>query len=137
MLPFVKAAYRTPVPLEPGLTATVTTTVSDADTATALGSGEVAVLGTPRVVALVEQATVAALQHRLAPGQTSVGMRVQLDHLAPTAVGAEVTAEATLEKIQGRRLVFTVAANDERGLVAAGRVTRVLVESERFLEKSR
>ncbi len=137
MFPFVKAAYRTPVPLEPGLTGTVTTTVSDADTAAALGSGDVAVLGTPHVVALVEHATVEALRNRLDPGQTSVGMRVQLDHLAPTAVGAKVTAEATLEKIQGRRLVFTVAANDERGLVAAGRVTRVVVETERFLEKAR
>lgn len=125
------------MPLEPGLTATVTTTVSETDTAAALGSGEVDVLGTPRVVALVEQAAVEALRNRLGPGETSVGMRVQLDHLAPTAVGAEVTAEATLEKIQGRRLVFTVAANDERGLVAAGRVTRVVVETERFLQKAK
>lgn len=122
--------------LEPGLTATVSSTVSEADTASALGSGDVDVLGTPRVVALVEQATVAALRDRLEPGQTSVGMRVQLDHLAPTAVGANISAEATLEKVQGRRLVFTVAANDDRGLVAAGRVTRVVVETERFLEKA-
>ena len=132
----MKAAYRTAVHLEPGLTATVTVTVSDADTASSLGSGEVDVLGTPRVVALVEQAAVEAVRNRLDPGETSVGMRVQLDHLAPTAVGAEVTAEATLEKVQGRRLVFTVAANDARGLVAVGRVTRVVVETERFLQKA-
>ena len=132
----MKAAYRTAVHLEPGLTATVTVTVSDADTASSLGSGEVDVLGTPRVVALVEQAAVEAVRNRLDPGETSVGMRVQLDHLAPTAVGAEVTAEATLEKVQGRRLVFTVAANDARGLVAVGRVTRVVVETERILQKA-
>jgi predicted thioesterase len=62
-------------------------------------------------------------------------MRVQLDHLAPTAVGTKVQAEATLEKVEGRRLTFTVSAADERGLVAAGKVTRVVVDVDRFLEK--
>ena len=62
-------------------------------------------------------------------------MRVQLDHLAPTAVGCTVTAEATLEKVEGRRLTFTVSASDERGLVAAGKVTRVVVDVEQFLDK--
>jgi predicted thioesterase len=60
---------------------------------------------------------------------------VQIDHLQPTAVGAAVTAEATLEKIDGRRLTFTVSASDTRGLVAAGKVTRVLVEVDRFNSK--
>ena len=68
-------------------------------------------------------------------GHTTVGMRVQLDHLAPTAVGNEVTAEATLEKVEGRRLIFTVSATDDRGLIAAGKVTRVVVDVERFLDK--
>ena len=63
-------------------------------------------------------------------------MRVQLDHLAPPRSGTEVTAEATLEKVEGRRLTFTVSVNDERGLVAAGKVTRVVVDIERFLEKA-
>ena len=71
------------------------------------------------------------------PGCSTVGMRVQIDHLQPTAVGHKVTAEAHLAKIEGRRLHFTVAARDERGLVAAGKVTRVLIEIERFLEKTR
>lgn len=124
------------MPPEPGLTASVTTTVTEADTAIALGSGEVAVLATPRLVALMEQAAIEALVNQLDPGETSVGMRVQLDHLAPSGVGMEVTAEATLEKVQGRRLVFTVSANDARGLVAAGRVTRVVVETERFMERA-
>jgi predicted thioesterase len=62
-------------------------------------------------------------------------MRVQLDHLVPTAIGTSVTAEATLERVEGRRLVFTVSATDERGLVAAGKVTRVIVDVERFLDK--
>ena len=63
-------------------------------------------------------------------------MRVQLDHLAPTAVGGTVAADAKLEKAEGRRLIFAVTVNDERGLVAAGRVTRVVVDRDRFLDKS-
>jgi fluoroacetyl-CoA thioesterase len=125
------------MPLEPGLAAEVTAAVTDEDTAIAFGSGEVPVLGTPRVVALVEEAAVKALENRLDPGTTSVGMRVQLDHLAPTAVGHKVRAEATLRDVEGRRLVFSVAVHDERGLVAAGKVTRVVVDVERFMDKAR
>lgn len=109
--------------------------VTEADTARALGSGTVDVLGTPRVVALVEEATCAALADVLEPGTTSVGMRVQVDHLQPSPVGAEVVAEAVLERIEGRRLTFTVSASDRGGLVAAGKVTRVVVDLERFMQK--
>lgn len=112
-------------------------TVTDADTAVALRSGSVPVLATPRVIALCEEATVAALGDALAAGDTSVGMRVQIDHVQPTAVGSVVTASATLEKVEGRRLTFTVNAHDERCLIAVGRVTRVVVETARFLDKAR
>lgn len=111
--------------------------VVDGDTAVALKSGDVAVLGTPRVIGLCEEATMAAVADRLGPGTTSVGMRVQVDHLHPTSIGSEVAAEATLEKVEGRRLTFTVSVTDRCGLVAAGKVTRVVVETERFLEKAR
>jgi len=110
--------------------------VSDDDTALALGSGEVPVLATPRVVRLVEQATVRAIDGRLEAGSTTVGHRVQLDHLAPSAVGASVRAEAVLETVEGRRLTFRVTAADAQGLVAAGRITRVVVDKERFVEKA-
>jgi fluoroacetyl-CoA thioesterase len=110
--------------------------VTEADTALAMGSGSVHVLATPRLVALCEQATCAALAGHLASGTTTVGMRVQLDHLQPTAVGGAVEAEALLEKIEGRRLTFMVSASDTKGLVAAGRVTRVLVEVDRFMDKT-
>jgi predicted thioesterase len=63
-------------------------------------------------------------------------MRVQIDHLQPTAVGGRVLADAVLERIEGRRLTFTVSASDERGLVAAGKVTRVVVQIDNFLAKS-
>jgi predicted thioesterase len=125
------------MPAEPGLAAQVTMTVTDADTAEALHCGEVAVLATPRVIALAEEATVAALAGHLPATETSVGMRIQLDHLAPSGVGSTVTADATLEKVQGRRLTFTVSIADERGLVAAGKVTRVVVDRDKFLEKAR
>ena len=121
--------------LATGLRGEVRLTVTDADTARALGSGSVDVLGTPRVVALVEEASCKALENHLDPGTTSVGMRVRVDHLLPTPVGAEVVAEAVLERIEGRRLTFTVSASDERGLVAAGKVTRVVVDLERFMNK--
>ncbi|MGI8661592.1 MAG: thioesterase family protein [Acidimicrobiales bacterium] len=125
------------MPAEAGLTAEVSLAVSEADTAIALGSGEVAVLGTPRIIALCEQAAVKALDGRLEAGTTSVGTRIQLDHLHPTAVGHNVRAEARLERVEGRRLIFTVAVRDERSLVAAGKVTRVIVETARFLDKTR
>jgi predicted thioesterase len=125
------------MPFENGSRGEVRALVTDGDTALALGSGSVPVLGTPRVIALCEQASVAAVESALSPEQTTVGMRVQLDHLQPTPVGVEVVAEAVLEKQEGRRLTFHVTVNDPRGLVAAGRVTRVLVDRERFLDKIR
>lgn len=109
--------------------------VSTHDTARALGSGDVEVLGTPKLVALFEEATVDALRGMLEDGQSSVGMRVQVDHLQPTPVGAEVVVEAQLDKVEGRRITFTVTATDSGGLVAAGKVTRVMVDVERFMTK--
>ena len=122
--------------LEPGRTATVTLVVAEADTALALRSGDVPVLGTPRVIALAEQATVEALDGVLPEGRTTVGYQVQLAHLTPTPIGGTVVAEATLEQVEGRRLTFRVSVNDARGLVAAGRITRVIVERTRFLERA-
>ena len=122
--------------VEQGLSAEVELTVGDEDTAIAWRSGDVPVLGTPRVVALCEEAAVAAVADRLGPGETTVGMRVQLDHLTPTGVDGRVRAEATLEKVEGRRLTFTVSVSDTRGLVAAGRITRVVVLRDRFMEKA-
>ena len=125
------------VNLETGMRGDAKLVVTEADTALALGSGIVEVLGSPRLVALCEEAAVAALDGALDEGSTSVGQRVQFDHLAPTMVGSPVTAEATLEKISGRRLTFTVSASDPRGLIGAGKVTRVVVDVERFLDKAR
>jgi predicted thioesterase len=122
--------------LAPGLTASVTLVVADGDTALALRSGDVPVLGTPRLIALAEQASVEATESELPSGRTTVGYQVQLAHLTPTPVGGTVVAEATLEQVEGRRLTFRVSVSDARGLVAAGRITRVVVERARFLERA-
>jgi len=111
--------------------------VGDQDTAVALGSGEVDVLATPRLIALCEEASVLAVTGALEAGKTSVGVRVQFDHLAPVRVGSQVTAEAVLEKVEGRRLIFTVTATDAAGLVGAGRVTRVVVDIADFMANAR
>ncbi|MFI7609029.1 thioesterase family protein [Micromonospora sp. NPDC049366] len=120
----------------PGLTAQVELTVTDADTAQAVGSGDVPVLGTPRVVALAEAATVAATATRMPAGMTTVGLRVELDHRAPTPVGRTVRAQARLVTVDGRRLLFEVAVTDGSDTVAQGRVERVLVDRQRFVERA-
>ena len=115
-------------------TATVTHTVTSLDTALALGSGDLEVLATPRVLAWLEEATCAALD--LTPQQTSVGTRVDLEHLAASPVGAEVTASATVIHTDGRLVRFQVAALDGSGtLLATGEVRRVIVDRERFLAR--
>ncbi len=101
-----------------------------------LGSGDVPVFATPRVVLLSERATVAAVHTHVREGETTVGYRVQLDHLAPVPVGDKVQAEAVLESVEGRRLTFRVSVKHRDGLVAAGRITRVVVERSRFLGKT-
>jgi fluoroacetyl-CoA thioesterase len=115
-------------------TASVSHTVSSADTAAELGSGDLAVLGTPRVLAWCEEATCAALE--LDPTQTSVGTRVDLEHLAASPVGAEVTATATVIHTDGRLVRFQVTAHDAAGaLLASGEIRRVIVDRERFLSR--
>jgi predicted thioesterase len=122
-----------------GLTAHLDREVGDADTATALGSGDVPVLATPRLLAWLEAATVAAVADALPAGSTSVGTRVEVEHLAASRVGAAVRLTASLAHVDGRLLRFEVAAEEERAdgpvVVATGRVTRVVVDRERFLSR--
>jgi len=112
----------------------VTHTVTDDDTAIALGSGDLAVLATPRLLAWSEQATVAAVV--LDDASTSVGTRVELEHLAPSPVGAEVTVTATVVHRDGRLIRFQVVAHDAEGnVLASGEVQRVVVDRDRFLSR--
>lgn len=122
--------------ITPGARATISITVGQDDTAAAVGSGDVPVLATPRLLALAEAATVEAVKDRLAPGQTSVGTRVELEHRAASPVGARVTVDAELTAVDGRRLVFSCTArHDDDRVVAAGTVERAVVDAERFLAR--
>lgn len=121
---------------EPGLSARVELTVTDADTAQSLGSGDVPVLGTPKVLALAEAATVAATARLIPGGVTTVGTRAEIDHQAPTPVGHHVTALATLTEVDGRRLTFDVVVRDGENLVAEVRVHRVVLDRQRFIAKA-
>src|SRR5215207_9056339 len=116
------------MPPTPGARAIVEMVVTDADTAAALGSGDVPVLATPRVLALAEQATVAAVAGAIEPGWTTVGTRVELRHLRPSFVGARVTAEATLDVVDGDRLRFGVRVVSDDRVVAEGTVTRAVAD---------
>ncbi|GID33388.1 thioesterase family protein [Paractinoplanes brasiliensis] len=120
----------------PGLSARVELTVTDADTAQAVGSGDVPVLGTPRVLALAEAATVAATARLIPGGITTVGVRAEIAHLAPTPVGRQVYALATLAKVDGRKLYFEVVVREGETLVAEVRVERAVLDRQRFIEKA-
>lgn len=125
-----------PLPIRSGLTGRATLTVTDADTAIALGSGDVPVLGTPRVVALAEQAACEALAGHLPDADTSVGAHLSIDHLRPTRVGGQVLASAELVAVDGRKLdfTFTVTEDTEDGpvQVARGQHRRVVLARDRL-----
>lgn len=128
--------------LRSGLTGRATLVVSDADTAAAVGSGDVPVLATPRVVALAEEATVRAVAAGLPAGATTVGTRVAFDHTAATGLGATVVADAVLTHVEGRQLrfevrVFEVIGGADGPTVATGTVGRAVVDRERFLARLR
>jgi predicted thioesterase len=119
-----------------GASARAVFTVTDDDTAVALGSGSLPVLGTPRLLAWCESTTCAALVDALPSGSTSVGTRVELEHRAPSAVGSSVTVEATVDQVEGRAVRFALRARHDDGAeVAVGAVTRVVLEADRFLSR--
>lgn len=117
------------------VTATLTFTVAEDDTAQALGSGSLPVLGTPRLLAWCESATCAAIAPLLGDGETSVGTRVELEHTRGSRVGAEIEVTATSVHRDGRLHRFSVLAREADGghVVGSGQVTRVVVDAARFL----
>ncbi|MCX9192494.1 thioesterase [Carbonactinospora thermoautotrophica] len=124
--------------LRSGLVAVIEHVVTEEDTAIAVGSGDVPVLATPRLLALVEAATVRAVEGELGEGHTSVGTRVQLEHRRASGIGTRVTIRAELVDVHDGTLRFEVLAEDEHGeLVGHGQITRVVVERERFLTRLR
>jgi predicted thioesterase len=121
--------------LEVGLKYESRMTVGAENTALALGSGDMEVLATPAMVALMENAAMMAVADCLPEGSTTVGIEISTSHLKASAVGANVVAEATLEEVDGRRLVFSIKAWDDAGVIGEGKHTRFIVDRERFLSK--
>lgn len=117
-----------------GRVAHVDTVVANDDTALELGSGDVAVLGTPRLVSLLEAAAVAAAAPTLEDGTTTVGVRVDIRHTAPTPVGAVVRAEARIVRTGDKRIEFDLVATCRGTEIARGHHTRVVVDRDTFLQ---
>jgi predicted thioesterase len=108
--------------------------VTDADTAAQVGSGDVPVLATPRLIAWLEAATVQAAAPFVGPGQTTVGTAVRIEHRRATHVGGTVEVTAEPSPNDGRRITFRVKAIDDSGeLAASGEIDRVIVDREKFL----
>lgn len=121
--------------MEAGLTHTSRLVVADADTAISRGSGDMPVLATPSMMALMENAAMLAVADHLSEGSTTVGGHIESSHLAPTAIGAEVEATATLLKVEGRKLTFRVEARQGDKLLGEGSHLRFIVDRQRFLSK--
>jgi predicted thioesterase len=121
----------------PPQSAALTFTVTDDDTALAVGSGSLPVLGTPRLLAWCEAATCAALEPTLPEGSTSVGTRITLEHLGASPVGQQIEVSASTAYVDGRLHRFTVSARHvgDGKIVGSGEVTRVVVDAERFLAR--
>ncbi len=122
--------------LTPGLSATIRHQVEDVSTARQLGSGTVDVLATPELVRLMEVAAVAAVADHLPPGFTTVGIAIDIQHIAPTPVGLNVKVRAELTDMQGRHLKFHVVAHDDVEEIGRGIHQRVLVEVDSFVAKA-
>ena len=118
-----------------GLSFTTTMRVAAEVTAEYIGSGDLAVLATPAMCALMENAAMMAVAQRLEEGQTTVGTALNIEHSRATKVGAVVTATAVLTEVNGRELKFNIAARDEVGVIGEGSHTRFIVNREKFMAK--
>lgn len=121
--------------LENGLTYTCTRTVEEHHLAAHVGSGDLRVLATPSMIALMEEAAMHCVAPHIEDTQTTVGGHIAASHLKPTAYGRTITATATLTAVEGRKLQFTVTASDEQGLIGEGEHTRFIVDREKFMAR--
>ena len=118
--------------IEPGLTGHAEMVVGTNDTAPRVGSGRIAVLATPTMINLIEEAALTAVEHLLPDGKQSLGTHIEISHVAATPVGMTVKAEAELIEVNGRKLLFAVRAHDEMDLIGEGRHERVIVTAASF-----
>lgn len=109
--------------------------VSEQHLAHTMGSGDLAVLATPAMIALMENAAMLCAQPLLSPKQSTVGGQINATHIKPTALGQEVWAEAKLTQQEGRKLHFTITAHDSQGLIGQGEHLRFIIDKEKFMSK--
>lgn len=122
--------------IEVGLRGRAETVVDNTNTAAAAGSGSLTVFGTPFMVALMEKAASESFLPYLPAGDSSVGTKVNVDHVSATPVGMKVWAESEVTLVDGKRIELTVEAYDEKGLIGKGTHERFLITDERFLAKT-
>ena len=122
--------------LQPGITHTITTTVTQDKTASAVGSGGLDVFGTPAMIGLMEMCCLQAVQPLLNEGQGTVGTALNVRHLAATPLGLQVRCECELQQVEGKRLLFAVRAYDPAGLIGEGTHERFIVDNERFMQRT-
>ncbi len=120
-----------------GASADLSLTVEQEHTAERWGSGDLRVFATPHMIALMECAAVAAVDHLLPEGYQTVGTLVHVDHVAPSPMGSRVTASARLTSVEGRKLLFEVEASDGRGIIGRGAHERFIIQTEPFMSKAK
>lgn len=118
--------------IEPGLIGHAEMVVGTNDTAPRVGSGRIPVLATPMMINLMEEAALAAVEHLLPKGRQSLGTHIDVSHIAATPIGMKVRAEARLVGVEGRKLTFTIEAQDEQDVIGQARHERVVVTVDRF-----
>jgi fluoroacetyl-CoA thioesterase len=121
--------------IEPGLCGTAELVVGPEHTAPFVGSGRIAVLATPVMINVIEAAALAAIEHLLPAGHQSLGIHLDVSHVAATPVGLRVTAKAEVVSVEGRTVTFKVEARDEFELIGSGTHQRVVVSVSRFDER--
>lgn len=121
--------------IEIGIKGHQETTVTAADVASSVGSGTLQVFATPIMVALMEKAAFLSIEPFLERGQSSVGTRINIEHVRSTAMGKKVWAESEVIAVDRRKLSFKVAAYDEKGLIGQGEHERFIIDIEKFLSK--
>ena len=121
--------------LEKGLSARSAATVAPGNTAAAMGSGDLDVFATPAMVALMENAAMMAVASCLHEGSTTVGAEMNVTHIKPSGLGAEITATAVLTEVEGRKLTFNVGARDAEGMIGEGVHIRYVVDRAKFMAK--
>jgi fluoroacetyl-CoA thioesterase len=121
--------------ITPGLTGSADSLVTPDQTAPFVGSGRIAVLATPVMINLIEAAALAAVEHLLPAGHQSLGIHLDVKHVAATPVGLRVTATAEVLRVEGRTITFRVEARDEREPIGGGTHQRVVVSVARFDER--